>query len=200
MSSIKGFATYFGDRYEDNASDKGTAQIMVKEVERINRSVTQLLEFAKPMAIEKQQVNINELIAHSLRLVHHDLDQKKIETKVDIDIKQAIIHTDPDRMNQVLLNLYINAIEALGDRGKLTICVQDAEQDGRIEIRVRDNGMGIDEASLDLIFDPYFTTRPSGTGLGLAIVYRVIENLNGSIRVESLKGKGTCFIINLPVS
>ncbi|MCD4720820.1 MAG: PAS domain-containing protein [Desulfobacula sp.] len=200
LSSIKGFATYFGDRYEDNASDKGTAQIMVKEVERINRSVTQLLEFAKPMAIEKQQVNINELIAHSLRLVHHDLDQKKIETKVDIDIKQAIIHTDPDRMNQVLLNLYINAIEALGDRGKLTICVQDAEQDGRIEIRVRDNGMGIDEASLDLIFDPYFTTRPSGTGLGLAIVYRVIENLNGSIRVESLKGKGTCFIINLPVS
>ncbi|MCK5696354.1 MAG: PAS domain-containing protein [Desulfobacula sp.] len=200
LSSIKGFATYFGDRYEDNASDKETAQIMVKEVERINRSVTQLLEFAKPMAIEKKQVNINELIRHSLRLVHHDLDQKKIKTKVHIDTRKTEIYTDPDRMNQVLLNLYINAIEALEDRGKLEICVQDAGQDGRIEIRVMDNGIGIDEASLDQIFDPYFTTRPSGTGLGLSIVHRIIENLNGSIRVESSKGEGTCFIINLPVS
>ncbi|MBW2653396.1 MAG: PAS domain-containing protein [Deltaproteobacteria bacterium] len=200
LSSIKGFATYFGKRYEDNAADKETARIMVKEVERINRSVTQLLEFSKPMAIEKKQVDINELITHSLRLVHHDLDQKTIETKVNIDTEKTVIHTDPDRMNQVFLNLYINAIEALGDRGKLEICVQDAEQDGRIEIRIMDNGMGIDEASLDLIFDPYFTTRPSGTGLGLSIVHRIIENLNGSIRVESTKGHGTCFIINLPVS
>ena len=200
LSSIKGFATYFGKRYEDNASDKETARIMVKEVERINRSVTQLLEFSKPMAIEKKQVDINELITHSLRLVHHDLDQKTIETKVNIDTEKTVIHTDPDRMNQVFLNLYINAIEALGDRGKLEIQVQDAVEDGRIEIRIMDNGMGIDEASLDLIFDPYFTTRPSGTGLGLAIVHRIIENLNGSIRVESSKGEGTCFIINLPVS
>lgn len=200
LSSIKGFATYFGNRYEDNTSDKETAQIMVKEVERINRSVTQLLEFAKPMAIEKKQVNINELIRHSLKLVHHDLDQKNIKTTVDIDTKKAVIHTDPDRMNQVLLNLYINAVEALGDEGKLTICVQDDGPDGQIEIRVKDNGTGIDAASLDLIFDPYFTTRPGGTGLGLAIVHRIIENLNGSIRVESSKGEGTCFIINLPVS
>ncbi|MBC2702962.1 ATP-binding protein [Desulfobacula sp.] len=199
LSSIKGFATYFGKRYEDNAADKETARIMVKEVERINRSVTQLLEFSKPMAIEKKQVDINELITHSLRLVHHDLDQKTIETKVNIDTEKTVIHTDPDRMNQVFLNLYINAIDALGDRGKLEIQVQDAVEDGRIEIRIMDNGIGIDKASLDLIFDPYFTTRPSGTGLGLSIVHRIIENLNGSIRVESKKGKGTCFIINLPV-
>lgn len=199
LSSIKGFATYFGKRYEDNASDRETARIMVKEVERINRSVTQLLEFSKPMAVEKKQVNINELITHSLRLVHHDLEQKAIETKVNIDTEKAVIQTDPDRMNQVLLNLYINAIEALDNSGKLEIQVQDTVQDGQIEVRVMDNGPGIDEASLDLIFDPYFTTRPSGTGLGLSIVHRIIENLEGSIRVESTKGRGTCFIINLPV-
>ena len=200
LSSIKGFATYFGKRYEDKPADKETAQIMVQEVERINRSVTQLLEFAKPMAIEKKQVNIHELITHSLRLVHHDLDQKKIETKVEINTEKPVIQTDPDRMNQVLLNLYINAIEALGNRGKLEIQVKDTVEDGRVEIRVRDNGAGIEEASLDLIFDPYFTTRSKGTGLGLSIVHRIIENLNGSIRVESTKGEGTCFIINLPVS
>ena len=200
LSSIKGFATYFGKQYEDNATQKETAQIMVREVERINRSVTQLLEFAKPMGVEKKQVDIKELINHSLKLVYNDLDHKKIETKVDIDTKKAVIHTDPDRMNQVLLNLYINAIEALQDRGRLAIKVLDVPDDRAIEIKVKDNGIGIDQDVIDLIFDPYFTTRSSGTGLGLSIVHRIIENLGGSIRVESTKGRGTCFIINLPVS
>ncbi|NOX34369.1 MAG: histidine kinase, partial [Deltaproteobacteria bacterium] len=200
LSSIKGFATYFGKRYEKNEADRETARIMVSEVERINRSITQLLEFAKPMSIEKIKVDIKELISHSLRLVHRDLLQKKIKTKVNIDTKKLIIQTDPDRMNQVLLNLYINAVQALEKAGTLTILVQDTSRKGVIEIRVKDNGIGIDEDSLDMIFDPYFTTRSTGTGLGLSIVHRIIENLEGDIRVESKKGFGTCFIINLPVS
>jgi two-component system sensor histidine kinase HydH len=200
LSSIKGFATYFSKRYEDNAADKETAQIMVREVERINRSITQLLEFAKPMGIEKKQVDIHKMIAHSLKLVHHDLEQKKIKATVDIDTEKSVIHTDGDRMNQVLLNLYINAIEALKENGILQILVQDAVDGDRIEIRIQDNGAGIDPDFLDQIFDPYFTTRSNGTGLGLSIVHRIIENLEGRIRVESKKGKGTCFIIDLPVS
>ena len=199
LSSIKGFATYFSKRYEDNATDMETAEIMIQEVERINRSITQLLEFAKPMVVEKKQVDIKDVIHHSLRLVDHDLVQKKIDTTVTIDTRKAVIQTDGDRMNQVLLNLYINAIEALGHGGKLDIRVQDAGEAGEIEIHVRDNGMGIDEEAIDLIFDPYFTTRATGTGLGLSIVHRIIENLNGRIRVESTKDHGTCFIINLPV-
>jgi two-component system sensor histidine kinase HydH len=199
LSSIKGFATYFSKRYEDNATDMETAQIMIQEVERINRSITQLLEFAKPMVVEKKQVDIKDVIHHSLRLVDHDLVQKKIDTTVTIDTQNALIQTDGDRMNQVLLNLYINAIEALGHGGKLDIRVEDAVEEGEIEIHVRDNGMGIDEEAIDLIFDPYFTTRATGTGLGLSIVHRIVENLNGRIRVESTKGSGTCFIINLPV-
>jgi len=200
LSSIKGFATYFGKRYEKNASDKETAQIMVKEVERINRSITQLLEFAKPLAVEKKQVDIDKLISHSIKLVDHDLLQKKIETKIHIDTKIAGIYTDKDRINQVLLNLYINAIEALGIGGCLEVNVEDAKEPGFIKIMVKDNGIGIDDESFDLIFDPYFTTRSTGTGLGLSIVHRIIENLGGQICVKSKKGIGTCFIINLPVS
>ncbi|MCP4671269.1 MAG: PAS domain-containing protein [Desulfobacula sp.] len=199
LSSIKGFATYFGKRYEKNSPDKQTAQIMVKEVERINRSITQLLEFAKPMKIEKKPVNINDLINHSLKLVHHDMVQKKIQTKVDINLKTPVIHTDGDRMNQVLLNLYINAVQAMEENGKLAVSVLDKSQEGLVEIRIKDTGEGIDKDYLDLIFDPYFTSRPEGTGLGLSIVHTIIENLQGSIRVKSTKGKGTCFIINLPV-
>jgi two-component system sensor histidine kinase HydH len=200
LSSIKGFATYFGKRYEKNENDRETALIMVSEVERINRSITQLLEFAKPLGVEKKEVDIRQMIDHSLKLIHHDLEQKDIRAKVDIDISKTLIHTDGDRMNQVLLNLYINAVAALERGGTLAVSVKDTSQEEWIEIRVKDNGKGIDEEFLDQIFDPYFTSRPTGTGLGLSIVHRIIENLGGNIRVESKKGEGACFIINLPVS
>jgi two-component system sensor histidine kinase HydH len=169
-------------------------------VDRINRSITQLLEFAKPLAVEKKEVDIREMIDHSLKLIHHDLEQMGIKTEVSLDTRKTLIYTDGDRMNQVLLNLYINAVAALTRGGTLSVGVKDMDRDGWVEIRVRDNGTGIDEAFLDQIFDPYVTGRPTGTGLGLSIVHRIIENLGGSIRVESKKGWGTCFIINLPVS
>ncbi len=200
LSSIKGFATYFGKRYEKNENDRETALIMVKEVERINRSITQLLEFAKPMEVEKKDVDIRQMIDHSLKLIHHDLEQKEIKTEVDIYTAKALIHTDGDRMNQVLLNLYINAVAALEKGGTLSVSVKDTDRNDWIEIRVKDNGTGIDAVSLDQIFDPYFTSRPTGTGLGLSIVHRIIENLGGSIRVESQKGAGACFIMNLPIA
>ena len=198
LSSIKGFVTYLGKRYEDNSSEKETTKIMVREVERINRSITQLLEFAKPMAVNKTDININDLILHSLKLVQNDLDQKRIETSVNINTEKKMIYTDNDRMNQVLLNLYINAVEALETGGTLEVLVSDAAENEFIEIRIQDNGPGIDSNLLDQIFDPYFTTKPTGTGLGLSIVHRIIETLNGTIHVESTTGQGTCFIITIP--
>jgi len=199
LSSIKGFATYFAKRYENEPDDVQTARIMVQEVERINRSVTQLLEFAKPMAVEIKPVALEPLIRHSLKLVSHDLDRKNIGSTVNIHTHRDQISTDPDRVNQVLLNLYMNAVNAMADEGELTVDVGDT-QDGRgIEIRVRDTGSGIDVKDMDSIFDPYFTTRPKGTGLGLSIVHRIIENLRGEIRVESEPGQGACFIVALPV-
>ncbi len=199
LSSIKGFATYFGKRYPDNETDRQTAQIMVSEVERINQSITQLLEFARPMALAKKQVNIKQMIHHSLKLVQYDLDQKQIASTVTFDTRQDEIYTDESRMNQVLLNLYINAVQAMDSGGKLDIRVSDVRQDAWVDIAVCDNGCGIDLADQDLVFDPYYTTRSSGTGLGLSIVHRIVENLSGHIGVESIKDNGSCFTISLPV-
>jgi two-component system, NtrC family, sensor histidine kinase HydH len=198
LSSIKGFATYFGKRYEHNCEDRETAQIMVQEVERINRSVTQLLEFVKPLAVENRSVRLHELISHSLKLVQHDLDKKSIQAIVNIQTDQATFRTDPDRMNQILLNLYMNAIAAMGEKGRLVVDVLDLPDGGGIQIHVTDNGSGIDKSHLDEVFDPYFTTRPEGTGLGLSIVHRIVENLKGDIRVESDPKTGTRFMIRLP--
>ncbi len=199
LSSIKGFATYFAKRYENEPDDAETAQIMVQEVERINRSITQLLEFAKPMAVEEKLVELHPLVRHSLKLVSHDLEKKGITSKIRVETRLAQIKTDPDRINQVLLNLYMNAINAMADQeGKLIVEVTDDSEGNRVEIRVADNGCGIEAKDLEEIFDPYFTTRPDGTGLGLSIVHRIVENLRGEIRVESEPGKGTCFIVSLP--
>lgn len=200
LSSIKGFATYFGKRYADSDTDRQTAQVMVSEVERIDRSISQLLEFAKPMAVEKQAVDIWGMIDHSLALVQYDLETKNIQSSVTVETGLNEIYTDGERINQVLLNLYINAVQAMEDGGRLQIRVSDTGKKGWLDIEVKDTGKGIDPEELDLIFDPYFTTRPTGTGLGLSIVHRIVENLGGSIRVDSEKGKGTCFTISLPLA
>jgi len=197
LSSIKGFATYFEKRYADHPDDQKTASIMVQEVERINRSVTQLLEFAKPMAVEKKQVGIREVISHSLKLMAHDLEKKSITVHTDIRSARSRFYTDPDRMNQILLNLYMNSLAAMDDGGNLTVTVVDVSVNRDLEIRVTDDGCGMDEQILSDIFDPYFTTRPDGTGLGLSIVHRLVETLGGEIRVESVKGQGTTFFIRL---
>jgi len=199
LSSIKGFATYFAKRYEDEVDDAETAKIMVQEVERINRSVTQLLEFAKPMAVVIKSVEIEPLLHHSLKLVSHDLDKKQIRSRVRLNTCHDTIFTDPDRINQVLLNLYMNAVNAMADHGKLEVAVADTQDNKGIEIRVQDTGCGIEAKDVESIFDPYFTTRPKGTGLGLSIVHRIVENLKGEIRVESEPGKGSCFILVLPL-
>lgn len=199
LSSIKGFATYFEKRYADHPDDRETARIMIQEVERINRSVTQLLEFAKPMAVNKKEVVIREMISHSLKLVTHDLEKKSITVHTDFRSERSTCDTDPDRMNQILLNLYMNSLAAMAEGGNLTVTVADtAPGGGDLEIRITDDGCGMDEQMLPEIFDPYFTTRPDGTGLGLSIVHRLVETLGGEIRVESVKGQGSTFFIRLP--
>ncbi|MFO7750895.1 MAG: ATP-binding protein [Desulfobacteraceae bacterium] len=198
LSSIKGFATYLMKQQKEGHKDRKTAEIMVQEVERINRSITQLLEFAKPVAVETKPVNINDMIVHSLALVQQDLDRKAVNAVVRLHTEKEVFPTDPDRISQILLNLYINAVHAMDVSGELAVEVFDGKRKTDLEIRVTDNGCGIDNDHLEDIFDPYFTTRPTGTGLGLSIVHKIVTNLRGSIRVESEKGRGTTFIVTLP--
>ncbi len=106
---------------------------------------------------------------------------------------------DPDRINQVFLNLYLNAIEAMQDGGTLSVDLYRDEDLRHIKIAISDTGVGIKKEDLVHVFDPYFTTKQSGTGLGLAIVHKIIESHKGEVRVESEPGKGTTVTIILPV-
>ena len=106
---------------------------------------------------------------------------------------------DPDRINQVLLNLYLNAIESMGVGGKLGVSAACINEGNSIEIQVSDTGCGIEIDDLSKIFDPYFTTKTSGTGLGLAIAHNIVEAMGGTIKVESQPETGTAFTLVIPI-
>lgn len=199
LSSIKGFATYFRERYRDVDEDRQTADVMIQEVDRLNRVIGQLLDFARPMAVEKAPVRIEPLIRHALKMIESPAGERGIRTQTRLDPSLGTIPVDADRLGQVLLNLLLNALEATPEGGTLTVSVETDLQAGRVRIKVQDTGKGIPQEHLPLIFDPYFTTKGSGTGLGLAIVHKIVESHGGEVRVESEEGKGTTVTVLLPL-
>ncbi|MBW1960954.1 MAG: PAS domain S-box protein [Deltaproteobacteria bacterium] len=198
LSSIKGFATYFKERYRDIPEDQQTASIMVQEVDRLNRVVSQLLEFARPLSISKKPTSIKSLIEDSLKLVQRQAAEKNITIHTRLSTEPHMVYLDSDKMNQVFLNLYLNAIDAMEKGGELFIELERNGKKNQLEIKITDTGAGIKETDMAHIFDPYFTTKASGTGLGLAIAHKIIESHNGEIYATSIQGKGTTFTIILP--
>jgi two-component system sensor histidine kinase HydH len=200
LSSIKGFATYFKERFHENPQDAQTAAIMIQEVDRLNRVVSQLLEFARPVHIIPRPTAIAVLIADSLKLIETQAREKSIAVAMEDSCTAAEARLDADRLNQVLLNLYLNAVEAMAPGGTLTVRVTDLKGTPGIEIRVSDTGGGIRPEDLSHVFDPYFTTKPAGTGLGLAIAHNIMETMGGDITVASRPGAGTTFTLRVPLT
>jgi two-component system, NtrC family, sensor histidine kinase HydH len=198
LSSIKGFATYFGERFKENPDDRETAQAMIAEVDRLNRVITQLLEFARPLTMNRVPVSVQTLIRHTLKTVEGQARAKGIGIETSLPPEIGDIPLDADRMHQVLLNLTLNAIAAMDAGGTLRVFI--ARRDDRtIRIDIVDTGAGIRPEDLPRVFDPYFTTKPSGTGLGLPIVRKIIEAHGGEIILASEVGKGTTATLLLPV-
>jgi two-component system, NtrC family, sensor histidine kinase HydH len=198
LSSIKGFATYFGERYRDVPEDRETAEIMVQEVERLNRVVSELLEFARPMNLQKKVLSLQLLLENALKMIEQQAKERQICIATDFSPDVAPVPLDEDKMRQVFLNLYLNSIQAMEHGGVLTTMLSRSES-GEPVIRITDTGKGIETRDLGKIFDPYFTTKPAGTGLGLAIVHRIVEAHGGTIHIESGTGKGTSVSVTMPV-
>jgi two-component system sensor histidine kinase HydH len=198
LSSIKGFATYFKERYHDIPENQQISNLMIQEVDRLNRVVGQLHEFARPITISKKPIKVKTFLKDSLKLIERQALEENIKIQTDLapEIDEVLI--DPDRISQVLLNLYLNAVESMKNGGNLFVMLLKNKEKKGVEIRVSDTGTGISEDDLTHIFDPYFTTKASGTGLGLAIVHNIIDAHEGEIKVESRLGQGTTVTILLP--
>jgi two-component system sensor histidine kinase HydH len=197
LSSIKALATFFAGQFEDGSESHEAAKVMVQEVDRLNRVITELLEFSRPTDLKRQASDVGQLISRSIQLVQQDVTNKHIDIKVNTadDICSAWI--DPDRLTQCLLNLYLNAIQAMEDGGTLTVTCKPGEA-GNLLIVVSDTGSGTLGDQLDKVFDPYYTTKSKGTGLGLAIVQKIVEAHGGDTTVRSTSNEGTSFSVNIP--
>ncbi len=197
LSSIKGVAKYFEGHFAAGSEGRELAGVMAREVDRLNRVITELLDFARPSDVKLRPADLVELVERSLRLIGPDATAHKVQLVIAHDGELPKVAVDPDRFAQVLLNLCLNAVQAM-DGGLLSVrIVHEAARD-RVRIDVEDTGQGIPPESLGNIFNPYFTTKPSGTGLGLAIVQKLVEAHQGKIQVKSTPGQGSVFSIFLP--
>lgn len=199
LSSIKGIASYYRDKFPAGGEDQELAGVMSEEVDRVSRVISELLELARPTKLELKPTNLHELLRHSARLIAQEAAAKKVEIVLNLPVEPVMATVDPDRLSQCLLNICLNGLQAMEHGGRLTISCPAPVQD-KVTIEIKDNGPGIAAADLAKIFDPYFTTKPQGTGLGLAIVHKIIEAHHGQVKVRSTSGRGACFAIILPPS
>lgn len=197
LSSIKALATFFSGQFASGSEGREAAEVMTQEVDRLNRAITELLEFARPTDLKPQPTDMGFLIERSLQLVRQDAADRDIHIEMHIEDPLCPVWIDPDRFSQCLLNLYLNAIQAMDKGGTLGVRCR-SDRDGQLEIAVSDTGRGIAPADRQQIFNPYFTTKPKGTGLGLAIVHKIVEAHEGRLQVESTAGKGSRFTLCLP--
>ncbi len=202
LSSIRGFAQFLKHSLKDKPQEKEYAETMVTEVDRINRVITDLLTFARPMTVELSPTDITELIEHSVRLVEADALSRDVNIRMKIsDLTKLPL--DANQITQALLNLLLNALQASPPKGNIEIGAELDAFDSRLHLWVKDDGLGIRNNLIEKIFEPFYTTHEKGTGLGLAIVHKIVENHNGEIRVNSPpKGmtRGCCFSIIIPIS
>lgn len=175
------------------------AEIIIEETDRLNRIVTEFLDFARPQTPKLTSSKIKSVIEKNLEFLRPEMERYHIEVFRKYVTDENTILVDPDLLYRALLNVFINAIQAMPDGGRLTIELDSLhdKRDG-ISIKVTDTGSGISEEHMKKIFNPFFTTKERGSGLGLSIVKNIIESHNGFVEIRSKPGLGTSVIIRLP--
>ena len=199
LGAIKGAAEYL-DPKEGGPVDVELLEVIVEEVNRLNTVVSQFLDYARPFRARFQDTDLNEVVKRTAKLVEAQRETNPDQIALDLDTSVPTIEADTEQIKQVILNLVLNAIDASRESSE-AVKIQTRYLSSRrtVEIRVVDRGVGIPSEDLEQIFIPFFTTKQHGTGLGLAVCQRIVMNHGGTIHPESEIGRGTDFIIQLPL-
>jgi len=208
LGSIKGAVEILQDDYPAGHPKAEFFGILLKEVDRLNDVLTNFLSFARPVSPHLAPVDVREILTAVEGLISGQARRRQVQIFTSFHSGPSRVMADETLLKQACLNIMLNALEAMPEGGDLTIATQlgpgsAASQAGDrpewVEVVFDDTGPGIAEEHLGRIFDPFFTTKKDGTGLGLAITHRIIEGHHGTIRVMSQRGKGTTFVVSLPL-
>ncbi|MFH0821595.1 MAG: ATP-binding protein [Pseudomonadota bacterium] len=197
LNSIRGFIQYFQKKLPMEQEDYSYTELMITEVDRLNRVISKLLAYSKPREPRLTIRSADEILDHCIRLMQREAAAAGVTITIEAqDAEIPLVLMDTDQMTQVFLNILINAVEACAAGGNVVIR-RGVTSDGKLVITIRDSGEGIPRENIDKLFDPFFSTKKKGTGLGLAIVKSIIEGHGGEIEVDSETGKGSAFIVTL---
>ena len=208
LTGVLSYSSFLLKRAEDKPEFKEDLEVIVRETQRCRGIVKGLLDFARQSPPEKRPSDINEIVDRAVRIVQTQLATHHVELRRNGRADLPMVQADANQIQQVIVNLLLNANDAIGDGGGTVAVTTDFNMAGgatqthatEVEIRVSDTGCGIPPGNLQRIFDPFFSTKgPKGTGLGLAVAWGIIEKHNGHIEVDSTVGKGTTFRVLLPI-
>jgi two-component system sensor histidine kinase HydH len=187
-------------RMNPQDNDLKRFKIAQREVEHLEKLVSDILVFARPAEPEMTAGDINQFLRYSLNLAEKEIAEKRIRVENRFDDKIPLLMFDSAMLKQALLNLYLNAIDAMESGGVLTISSRLIDGDGKsVAIEIADSGAGIEAHVLPHIFNPFFTTKNYGTGLGLSQVKKIVDLHSGTVGITSKKGAGTKVTVTLPV-
>jgi two-component system, NtrC family, sensor kinase len=209
LTGVLTFTHLLRKKMPEGSQDAEDLDLVIRETKRCASIIRRLLDFAREKTPEKALVNLNGLIEETVRFVERSAALQQIEIAMDLDPDVPPLFVDADLIKQVLMNILVNAQQAIEERGKIVVesCVKRRRLTGTtmeaapvVEIAIGDNGCGIPKANLQRIFDPFFTSKEvgKGTGLGLSVSYGIVRSHGGEIDVESTEGEGTTFRIYLP--
>ena len=202
----------FFERSSGLHQDKELARLVSLEIDRIDSMASQLSKLSGPAKPDLASVNLHKVLDNTLRLIHHQLDSRKITLTRSFGAADDVVNADEKQLIQALINLFLNAIEAMDEVGTLRVSTElvspeesllltGADSPVRLlRLSIADSGPGITAEDLPYVFDRFFTTKPEGTGLGLPITRGIVEEHGGMISVESEPNRGTTFRIILPLA
>ena len=199
LSGILTTAQLLEEEFDQDDQRKMDMQDITQEIHRIEKLINEMLSFSKPQPLQFNSVDIHDILNMAFSFLRKEAKRHNIEIVEDFDRTLPKIKIDPNRIQQVFLNLMLNAIESMANGGRLKISTNRSEE--WIEIKFIDSGIGISKENLNKIFDPFFSTKTKnkGTGLGLSVSYKIIKDHKGEIEVESKQGKGTTFTVRLKI-
>ncbi len=205
MNVISGNAEYLMSRLGSDNTMMDELRAIVSQTERIADLIKRLLDFARPVALFTEAVDILGILDDVLKLLELQLSKAEIELVRELDPTIPAVYGDANQLEQVFLNIIVNAWHAMPEGGRLTISTSTLEPQsfppaGGVEVRIADTGSGMPAEVLCKIFNPFFTTKEAGkgTGLGLAVSQKIVHEHRGEITAESEVGKGSVFCVRLP--